>query len=118
MRRPITSTTAGKLSGKTGVITAAGQGTGRAAVADLPALDILFNCAGYVSNDTVPDCAEKDWDFSFAQHQGYVPTDPADPASNAATGRRIDHQHVLGRVFAEERAEHVCLSRLQGGRGR
>ena len=33
--------------------------------AELGAVDILFNCAGYVANGTVLDCAEADWDFSF-----------------------------------------------------
>ena len=33
--------------------------------AELPPLDILFNCAGYVHNGTILDCAPKDWDFSF-----------------------------------------------------
>ena len=28
-------------------------------------LDVLMNCAGYVSADTVLTCSEKDWDFSF-----------------------------------------------------
>jgi 2-keto-3-deoxy-L-fuconate dehydrogenase len=101
----------GRLAGKTALITAAGQGIGRAtaiamanegalvhatdvnpklvdglkgmtnvaprvldvlddaAVArtfeELPALDILFNCAGYVHNGTILDCAPKDWDFSM-----------------------------------------------------
>jgi 2-keto-3-deoxy-L-fuconate dehydrogenase len=32
---------------------------------DLPPLDILFNCAGYVHNGTILDCAPKDWEFSF-----------------------------------------------------
>jgi 2-keto-3-deoxy-L-fuconate dehydrogenase len=32
---------------------------------ELPALDILFNCAGYVHNGTILDCEPKDWDFSF-----------------------------------------------------
>jgi 2-keto-3-deoxy-L-fuconate dehydrogenase len=32
---------------------------------ELPALDILFNCAGYVHNGTILDCPPKDWDFSF-----------------------------------------------------
>ena len=32
---------------------------------ELPALDILFNCAGYVHQGTILDCAPKDWDFSF-----------------------------------------------------
>ncbi|MCG7519853.1 SDR family oxidoreductase [Ruegeria sp. Ofav3-42] len=101
----------GRLTGKTALITAAGQGIGRAtaelfaaegakviasdinsdalakleniegittlklnvtdaeavqaAAADLPALDVLFNCAGYVANGSVLDCEERDWDFSF-----------------------------------------------------
>lgn len=100
-----------KLSGKTALITAAGQGIGRAtaelyasegaqviasdindaalaelaqidgittlkldvtdgdavrtAVADLPALDVLFNCAGYVAAGSILECDEGDWDFSF-----------------------------------------------------
>jgi len=101
----------GRLAGKKALITAAGQGIGRAtalamasegaqvfatdvnpklvdalrgtpnvtpSVLDvlddaaiaatievLPALDVLFNCAGYVHNGTILDCAPKDWDFSF-----------------------------------------------------
>jgi len=101
----------GQLAGKTALITAAGQGIGRATVelfasegatviacdisedaladlntiagvtalhmdvtnrdavksatADLPPLDILFNCAGYVANGSILECPEKDWDFSF-----------------------------------------------------
>jgi len=97
-----------RLKGKRAVVTAAGQGIGRAfaeafhregaevlatdinektlaslqgmatrrldvtdgaAVAALAAelgpIDVLANCAGYVHQGTVLDCAEKDWDFSF-----------------------------------------------------
>ena len=32
---------------------------------DLPPLDVLFNCAGYVHQGTILDCTPKDWDFSF-----------------------------------------------------
>ena len=32
---------------------------------ELPPLDILFNCAGYVHHGTILDCAPKDWEFSF-----------------------------------------------------
>ena len=102
---------AGRLEGKTALITAAGQGIGEAAsramaregakvyatdvnahllerfqgVAnvetrqldvlddgaiericdELPPLQVLFNCAGYVHNGTVLDCTPKDWEFSF-----------------------------------------------------
>ena len=100
-----------RLAGKTALITAAGQGIGRAtaelfaaegahviasdinqtslaelggidgieplaldvtdnqavtaAVTDLPGLDVLFNCAGYVANGSILECEERDWDFSF-----------------------------------------------------
>ena len=100
---------AGRLHGKTVLVTAAAQGMGRAAVlafaregakviasdlkdellADLPpaitrrkldvlddtavqafveslgAVNVLFNCAGYVAHGTILDCTTKDWDFSF-----------------------------------------------------
>ncbi|MEZ2128442.1 MULTISPECIES: SDR family oxidoreductase [unclassified Sinorhizobium] len=29
------------------------------------AIDVLFNCAGFVHAGTILDCDEKDWDFSF-----------------------------------------------------
>src|SRR3984885_1149338 len=31
----------------------------------LGAIDVLFNCAGYVAAGTILDCTDKDWDFSF-----------------------------------------------------
>ncbi|UEM19293.1 SDR family oxidoreductase [Skermanella mucosa] len=37
----------------------------RRLAADLGALDVLVNCAGFVHNGTILDCEEKDWDFSF-----------------------------------------------------
>ncbi len=100
-----------RLAGKTALITAAGQGIGRATaelfasegahviasdindaalaelgrvdrveplkldvtdpegvhttLADLPNLDVLFNCAGFVAGGSILECSEKDWDFSF-----------------------------------------------------
>jgi 2-keto-3-deoxy-L-fuconate dehydrogenase len=35
-------------------------------IGELPPLDILFNCAGYVHHGTILQCAPKDWDFSMA----------------------------------------------------
>jgi 2-keto-3-deoxy-L-fuconate dehydrogenase len=32
---------------------------------ELGAIDILFNCAGFVHQGTILDCSEADWDFSF-----------------------------------------------------
>ena len=37
----------------------------RALIGELPALDVLFNCAGYVHHGTILECAPKDWDASF-----------------------------------------------------
>lgn len=100
----------GRLEGKLALVTAAGQGIGRAAAeamaregarviatdinadslralseqgletrvlnvrdaaavvalaAEIGAVDILFNCAGFVANGTILDCSEEEWDFSF-----------------------------------------------------
>jgi len=38
----------------------------RATIDELPALDVLFNCAGFVHHGTVLECTPKDWDFSFS----------------------------------------------------
>ncbi len=101
-----------RLAGKTALLTAAGQGIGRATAlafadeganvwatdlneasladlsqdrptirtrrlnvcdasdiqayaAEVGAIDILFNGAGYVHHGTILDCSDKDWDFSF-----------------------------------------------------
>lgn len=100
-----------RLKGKTALVTAAGQGIGRAAVlamaaegaqvwatdlnpklleayagvtgvqtavldvldkqaigklvAGLPALDVLFNCAGFVHNGSILQATDAEWDFAF-----------------------------------------------------
>lgn len=100
-----------RLKGKTALVTAAGQGIGRASVlamaaegaqvwatdvnakllesyagvanvtalqldvldkaaiqkvaAEVPALDILFNCAGFVHNGTILQATDDEWDFAF-----------------------------------------------------
>jgi 2-keto-3-deoxy-L-fuconate dehydrogenase len=38
---------------------------GREVSREFGALDVLVNCAGFVHQGTVLDCADKDWDFSF-----------------------------------------------------
>jgi 2-keto-3-deoxy-L-fuconate dehydrogenase len=102
---------AGRLQGKTAIITAAGAGIGRAsallfaregakvyatdidekalkelsgtngivarkldvlddaqikaAAKEIGAVDVLFNCAGFVHHGTIMECADKDWDFTM-----------------------------------------------------
>lgn len=36
-----------------------------AAAKEVGAIDVLFNCAGYVHHGTIFETSEKDWDFSF-----------------------------------------------------
>ncbi|GMQ95628.1 MAG: SDR family oxidoreductase [Gammaproteobacteria bacterium] len=36
-----------------------------ATAADLGAIDVLFNCAGFVHHGSLLECGESDWDFSF-----------------------------------------------------
>ncbi|ODT34480.1 MAG: NAD(P)-dependent oxidoreductase [Lautropia sp. SCN 70-15] len=35
-------------------------------IGELPPLDVLFNCAGYVHQGTIFECEDADWDRSFA----------------------------------------------------
>ena len=58
-----------ELQGKDGIETRALDVTDSAAIAKLAAeagaVDVLFNCAGYVHQGSILECSEKDWDFSF-----------------------------------------------------
>jgi 2-dehydro-3-deoxy-L-fuconate 4-dehydrogenase len=36
-----------------------------ALASELGAVDVLFNCAGFVHHNTVLDCTDKDWDFAM-----------------------------------------------------
>jgi 2-keto-3-deoxy-L-fuconate dehydrogenase len=57
------------LQGRDGIRTRTLDVTDEAAIAraaaDVGAIDVLFNCAGYVHHGTILDCTPKDWDFSF-----------------------------------------------------
>jgi len=61
------------------------------AIANLPPLTVMFNCAGYVHNGTILDCTPRDWDFSFnlnARAQ-YI-------AIQAALPRMLEHFRKTG----------------------
>src|SRR5262245_8811752 len=57
------------LNGTPGITTRVLDVTDSAAVArvaqEVGAVDILFNCAGWVHHGTIMECSERDWDFSF-----------------------------------------------------
>lgn len=135
-----------RLTGKTALVTAAGQGIGRATAelfsregaeviatdinaaafqdlagcrtrrldvtdkaaigklaAELGAIDILFNCAGYVADGPILDCAEADWDFSFKLNvkSMYLTIKAFLPAMLAAGGGSIiNMSSVVGTLTA------------------
>src|SRR6185369_9004946 len=37
----------------------------KAAAKEIGAVDVLFNCAGFVHHGTIQQCTDKDWDFSM-----------------------------------------------------
>jgi 2-keto-3-deoxy-L-fuconate dehydrogenase len=37
----------------------------KAAAKEIGAVDVLFNCAGFVHHGTILECSDKDWDFSM-----------------------------------------------------
>ena len=78
---------------------------------DIGAIDVLFNCAGFVHHGTVLDCSDADWDFSFdlnvkSMHRtirAFLPGMLAkgggaivNIASGASSVRGIANRHVYG----------------------
>ena len=65
----INAATLAGLNGAAGVTTRSLDVRDRAAIEEFSgetgAIDVLFNCAGYVHNGTVLDCKEADLDFAF-----------------------------------------------------
>ena len=57
-----------ELAGTPGIVVRRLDVTDRAAIealaAELGAVDVLFNCAGYVAGGTILECDDKAWDFS------------------------------------------------------
>jgi 2-keto-3-deoxy-L-fuconate dehydrogenase len=57
------------LEGKDGIKTRVLDVLDEAAIgkvaAEVGAIDILFNCAGFVHHGTILDCSNKDWEFAF-----------------------------------------------------
>ncbi|HEY5637142.1 MAG TPA: SDR family oxidoreductase [Burkholderiales bacterium] len=65
----VNAKTLAEIEGKDGIRTRVMDATDEAAIAKVTAeagaVDVLFNCAGYVHHGTILECAPKDWDFSF-----------------------------------------------------
>jgi 2-keto-3-deoxy-L-fuconate dehydrogenase len=61
--------TLAELEGTEGIRTRVLDATDEAAIgrvaAEVGAVDVLFNCAGYVHQGTILDCTPADWDYSF-----------------------------------------------------
>jgi 2-keto-3-deoxy-L-fuconate dehydrogenase len=59
----------GELEGKNGIRTRALDVLDEAAIqkaaGEAGAIDVLFNCAGFVHHGSILDCSNKDWDFAF-----------------------------------------------------
>ena len=65
----VNARTIGELDGKDGIKGRVMDATDEAAIArvaaEVGAIDVLFNCAGFVHHGTILDCTPKDWEFSF-----------------------------------------------------
>lgn len=64
----------------------------RRMLGELPPLDVMFNCAGWVHHGSVLECTPKDWDASFALNvrSMYV-------AIQAALPKMLEHHRTTGR---------------------
>ena len=67
------------------------KGSVEAAAAELGAVDVLFNCAGWVAHGSLLECSEEDWDRSFELNVRamYLVTRAFLPAMLAAGGGSI-----------------------------
>ena len=65
----VNAKTLAEIEGKDGIRTRVLDVLDEAAIgkaaAEVGAIDILFNCAGFVHHGTILECSPKDWDFSF-----------------------------------------------------
>jgi 2-keto-3-deoxy-L-fuconate dehydrogenase len=50
---------------RTRVLDVTDEGAISSVAAEVGALNVLFNCAGYVHHGSILECSPKDWDFSF-----------------------------------------------------
>ena len=86
--------------------------------ADVPALDILFNCAGFVHNGTILQATDEEWDFAFNLNvrSQYWMIQAALPEMLAHGGGSIINMASVCQQ-REGPAQPFCLRRQQGRRG-
>ncbi len=83
--------------------------------AETGAVDVLFNCAGFVHHGTVLDATDEQWQFAFNLNvrsmfwtiQAFLP-------GMLEQGLRLDRQHVVGRLLGEGRGAAFHLRHDQG----
>ena len=83
------------------------------------AINVLFNCAGFVHHGTVLTTSDAEWDFSFdlnvkSMHRTISAFLPA----MLEERRRLDRQHRLRRLLGARHTQPLRLRRLEGGGGR
>ena len=74
------------------------------------AIDVLFNCAGFVHHGTILDCEENDWEFSFNLNvRSMYRMIRAFFACNARGWRGKYHQHVISCLKRHGATKPFCL---------
>ena len=142
---------AGRLQGKTALVTAAGAGIGRASaiafanegatvyatdvndklfadypqlpglhtakldalddaalkkmIAELPPLQVLFNCAGFVHHGTILDCTDDQWNFAFNLNARAMFV-----AAKAAIPKMVAHFEQSGTTASIINIASICSS--------
>lgn len=86
------------------------------AVNDIPVLDVLFNCAGFVHAGSILQATDDEWNFAFdlnvrSQFWMIQVALPKMLLNNAGQGGRQHHQHGQ-RCQHQGLAQPFCLRRL------
>ena len=82
---------------------------------EIGAIDVLFNCAGFVHHGTVLDHFGRRLGLLVRpQRQVDAPHDPRLSAGDAGEEQRLDRQYRLGRVLGARHPQSPRLRRVEG----